>query len=322
MERAKKIGKVLLKILAVLFVLCAIAIFFGGRYMVNYAIGRDSDSGNRNVEKKVESTDTTMTAESENSIGQAFANNTKYEEMSITSAENLKLNARLYEKGGNNYAILVHGYKSDMSSMYSYAKRYYDKGFNVLLVNLRAHGSSEGKYIGMGWLDRKDILQWIDTLTYRNPDAHFVLHGVSMGAATVMMTSGESVPSSLKAIISDCGYTSAYDIFELELEKRFPMLPTHPTIDIGSVMSDILASYSFKEASALEQVKNSSTPTLFIHGTGDDFVPCEMVDELYDAAACPKELYKVEGAGHCEAKNVNPAEYFDKVFGFIDKYIK
>lgn len=321
----RKALKIVFRIIIVLIILLLIAVFAGAQYLVKYAISPSSSSGTREVDTTVESVDTSVMANKEEAEGLAWSKNTDYEEMSVTSADNYKLIGHLYNSPNNEdekYVILVHGYKSDMTAMYSYAKHYYDEGYSVLLIDLRAHGESEGKYIGMGWLDKDDLNQWINALAYKYPDAQIVLHGVSMGAATVLMTSGDDMSSNVKAIIEDCGYTSAYDIFSLELEKRFENIPAFPTMDIASVVCKLDAGYTFKEASALEQVKKSTTPTLFIHGTGDDFVPVDMANELYDAAGCEKELYIVEGAGHAHSKDIDPDKYFDTVFTFIDKYVK
>lgn len=323
-SKGKKVFRIVRKIIIILLLLLVAGVLTCANYFVNYALKPDSSSGNRNVESTIDCIDTSHTESIENAAGNAWASSNEYDEMEIKSDDNKTLKGRLYNISSpdHKYVILCHGYKCDMSAMYSYAKNYYQKGFSVLLIDLRAHGNSEGKYIGMGWLDRKDLKKWIDALAYKDPDSQIVLHGVSMGAATVMMTSSLDLPKNVVAIVSDCGYTSVDKIFTLELKKRFPQIPEFPSIEIASFMSKVKAGYTFGEASALECVKKSKTPILFIHGTADDFVPVEMVDELYDAADCDKELYKVEGAGHTSAKNVNPSLYFEKVFNFVNKYIK
>ena len=92
---------------------------------------------------------------------------------------------------------------------------------HAVAPDLRACGESEGDYVGMGWLDRKDVLQWIDYIIEQDPEAKIVVHGISMGAATTMMTAGESTPDNVKAFVEDCGYTSVWDIFSSELQLRF-----------------------------------------------------------------------------------------------------
>jgi fermentation-respiration switch protein FrsA (DUF1100 family) len=142
-----------------------------------------------------------------------------------------------------------------------------------------------------------------------------------MGASAVMMMmNGASLPPQVKCVIEDCGYTSARDEFAYQLQQMFG-LPPFPLLYIASFESKIIAGYSFAEASALEQVRKSRVPILFIHGEADDFVPVSMARELYEAAACEKELWIVPGAAHAMAYYVNPGEYIRRVRGFYSTYI-
>ena len=150
-------------------------------------------------------------------------------------------------------------------------------------------------------MDRKDVLQWIDYIIEQDPEAKIVVHGISMGAATTMMTAGESTPDNVKAFVEDCGYTSVWDIFSSELQLRFG-LPEFPILYTASGVARLRAGYSFTEASALAQVARCEKPMLFIHGTADDFIPYEMMDTLYNAKPGDnKAELTAEGAGHGEA---------------------
>ena len=204
--------------------------------------------------------------------------------------------------------------------MSTYAKHYYDNGYNVLIPDLRAHGLSEGNYIGMGWDDRLDIISWINYILNENPNAEIILHGVSMGAATVLMTSGEEIPSNVKAIVADCGYTSVWDEFAYQLDDLFS-LPEFPILNVSSIVAKIRAGYFLGEASSLKQVKNSKTPILYIHGDKDDFVPYYMMEELYNATSSEKEMLTIEGAEHAKASEVDPETYWNTVNNFINKYM-
>ena len=203
--------------------------------------------------------------------------------------------------------------------MYNYISMYAERGYQILMPDLRGCGESEGDYVGMGWLDRKDMLKWIDCICERDSDAEIVLHGVSMGGATVMMTAGEDLPNQVKAVVDDCGYTSVWDIFSDELSYLYH-LPDFPFLYTADVISKIRAGYGFKEASALEQIKKAKVPVLFIHGTEDSFVHTEMVYPLYEACPTPKDLYLTEGAGHCDSMYIDPDTYVEKVFTFLDNH--
>ncbi|MDU7538224.1 MAG: alpha/beta hydrolase, partial [Peptostreptococcaceae bacterium] len=225
----------------------------------------------------------------------------------ITSSDNLKLHA--YEVKNENktdkWAIVVHGYTSEGKLLSSKAKHLYNMGYNVLVPDLRSHGTSEGNYIGMGWHDRLDIIGWINYIVKNNPNSEIALHGTSMGSATVLMVSGEKLPSNVKAIVADCGYTSVYDEFSYQLKQLFN-LPAFPIMNFSDVVTHIRAGYCLNDASAINQVKKSTTPILYIHGDKDDFVPYYMMDELYNATNSEKEKLTIEGGEHANSDLVNP----------------
>lgn len=219
--------------------------------------------------------------------------------------------------------VLAHGYTSQGRHMGRFARFYHEQlGFNVLLPDARGHGQSEGDYIGFGWHDRLDYLLWIGEIIAKvGDDAQIVLHGLSMGAATVLMVSGEELPPQVKAVIADCGYTSVYAQLAYQLKRMF-RLPTFPLLETTSLVTKLKAGYTFQEASALEQVKKSRVPVLFIHGSSDRFVPTEMVWQLYNACLGEKEILVVEGAGHGTSYETAPQDYEDKVQSFLARYLE
>lgn len=252
----------------------------------------------------------------------SWLNSISKKEINIQSNDKLQLFASEFKLSNesNKWIILVHGYTSEQSSIYDIARHYSDKGYNVLTPDLRAHGLSEGKYVGMGWLDRNDLLLWIDYLLRNYRNSEIILHGVSMGAATVMMASGENLPTNVKLIVEDCGYTSVWDIFSFELKLRFN-LSTFPVLNAASFITNVRAGYSYKEASSIDQIKKSVTPILFIHGNADEFVPVNMAYKLYDNANINEELIIVDGAGHAESRLADEELYYGSIFSFIDKYL-
>ncbi len=252
----------------------------------------------------------------------SWLNSISKKEINIQSNDKLQLFASEFKLSNesNKWIILVHGYTSEQSSIYDIARHYSDKGYNVLTPDLRAHGLSEGKYVGMGWLDRNDLLLWIDYLLKNYRNSEIILHGVSMGAATVMMASGENLPTNVKLIVEDCGYTSVWDIFSFELKLRFN-LSTFPVLNAASFITNVRTGYNYKEASSIDQIKKSVTPILFIHGNADEFVPVNMAYKLYDNANINKELIIVDGAGHAESRLADEELYYGSIFSFIDKYL-
>ena len=140
-------------------------------------------------------------------------------------------------------------------------------------------------------------------------------------SATVLSASGENLPSNVKAIIADCGYTSVWDVFSYQLKLLFN-LPPFPVMDLANMVTMVKAGYSLKEASPISQVAHSKTPILFIHGDKDDFVPYYMMDKLYNATSSKKEKLTIKGATHAKSDLVNPKLYWSRVNDFLNKYVK
>lgn len=258
------------------------------------------------------------------SSGKQWFEMKKKDEFNIKSEDGLSLHAYYLanSKTGNKTVILVHGYSSRGRDMASFAEFYYETlRFNVLMPDCRGHGESEGDYIGFGWHDRKDILKWINYIIDNNgKNSQIVLHGISMGGGTVLMTSGEILPHNVKCIVSDCAYSSVTDILAYQM-KRMYKLPKFPLIYVTSLICKLKAGYYFSEASALRQVKKSKIPILFIHGTEDRFVPTKMVYPLFEAVQSEKQLFLVEGAEHGNAYWTDTKGYRKQVEDFLGKYI-
>lgn len=243
------------------------------------------------------------------------------EEVNLTADDGLKLHGYYLAAPAptRRAVILAHGYTgSAMRDMGSLAQLYSDAfGYNVLIPDNRSHGRSEGRFIGFGWLDRRDYLRWIDWLLERiGPDAEIVLHGVSMGGATVLMTAGERLPANVKGVVSDCAYTSAKHILSYQLKRMF-RLPPFPFIEATSLLCKLRAGYFFGEASALKSLRAASLPVLFIHGGADMFVPTEMAHRLYAAHRGDKQLVIVPGAAHGMAFRTDQEGYRQAVEQFL-----
>lgn len=232
----------------------------------------------------------------------------------------LKGTAYLLEEPTDKWAILVHGYAIDKTYMLGYAKEFVDNGFNTLAVDCRGHGESEGDYIGMGWDDRFDVISWINEIIKYYPDSEIALFGVSMGATAVMNASGETLPSNVKCIVEEGGYSDLNELFDYQLHNLFG-LPKFPIVNAGSFFCKIRARYYFNDAQTLAKVSKSVTPILFIHGSEDTVIPSFMMEELYEAADCPKERLLIKGAVHEETATTDEDSYWGEVWAFVDNYI-
>ncbi|MEB7454191.1 alpha/beta hydrolase [Lysinibacillus sphaericus] len=317
----KRKYKLLVALITILLALIIGAGFFAGNYFYNLALNPDTDkTAVLDAPHNLIASNSDEAREKE-AREQWF--NKHSEEKSIPSFDSLKLHAYSIQNSHptDKWAIIFHGYSSDGTQMTKYAKQFYDMGYHVLIPDARGHGQSEGDYIGMGWHDRFDVVSWIDDIVNMNEDAEIVLFGVSMGGATVMMASGEDLPSNVKAIIEDCGYSSVWDEFSYQLQAIFH-LPSFPIMQFSSVVTKLKAGYTLAEASAVDQVAKSKTPMLFIHGDNDTFVPSTMLDDVYEAANVPKQKLMVEGAGHGGAESLAGELYWETIQQFLETYTK
>ncbi len=251
---------------------------------------------------------------------------TYHRDITVTNSNGEDPRAVLFENGSSHkWAIICHGYTSGPGGMARYAREYFNKGYNLILPYMRGHEKGvRAKNIvtyTMGYLDKIDLLAWINHAVKLDPEAQIVLHGESMGAATVMMVTGEDIPSNVVCAIEDCGYSSVWDEFSHQIGEMFH-LPVFPFLYVAQGCIKRHVDLDFKKASSIDALKKSKTPMLFIHGEADDFVPHEMVHKCYDALDAEKDKLLIPGAGHAFAVNTDPVTYWNKVWEFVGKYVK
>lgn len=302
------------KILIGILILIVIILGAAGNYFYNYAVVPAKKDFLNNSDKK-----SAQLIQAEKWF-QAKENRTTWQSH---SADGLKLSAIYLPAAtkSDKTAIVAHGYMGNAEDMAQYAQLFHQLGYNVLVPDARGHGKSQGDYIGFGWDERKDYLGWIRKILQKSPHEQIVLDGVSMGAATVMMTSGEKLPSNVKAIIEDCGYSSVNAELTYQLKQMFN-LPAFPLIPVTSLVTKLRAGYFFGDADTIKQLHKNKTPMLFIHGDKDDFVPYRMLNKVYQATDVPKEKLVVKGAKHAEALAKAPEQYQKTVAAFLAKYVK
>ena len=322
----RTLKKALFIIVAILLVVAThVASFFSaGAFFCDFALLRYQKLMSEILENAKSTSDQQQSYIVEDEWLEAVPNKTTIEQ---TSEDGLRLKAIRIEREtpSDKWAIVVHGYRGNAKGMSNYAKHFYDEGFNVLMPHLRAHGESEGDYISMGWLDRIDVLGWIDIIVDENPNAKIALLGVSMGAATVMMTTGEELPENVKVAVSDCGYSSVVDEFA-HILNYYMLSRTFPILDASNYFAKAKFGFDLYDASAVKQLNKSVTPTIFIHGSADEFVPFFMLDMVYDAATnlvegTTKQKVVIEGAEHTMSASVDPDTYWNSVLNFVSMHI-
>lgn len=245
-----------------------------------------------------------------------------YEEVSITSHDGLTLTGRYYHVAeGAPLEIQCHGYKGnairDFAGAWRIAKA---AGRNVLLINQRCHGGSEGKTITFGILERQDVLSWIRYANGRFGNVPILLNGVSMGAATVLMVAGMALPENVKGVIADCPYDAPSNIIKkvLDQDMGMPVKVVYPLIRMGGIL---YGKFNLNADSPLEAVKKAAVPILLIHGDEDHFVPYPMSCRLHAAAPEKVEFHTIPGAGHALNYVTSPERYTEIVNAFTAKYL-
>jgi pimeloyl-ACP methyl ester carboxylesterase len=194
-------------------------------------------------------------------------------------------------------------------------QRCFDLGRNVLIVDQRAAAHSDGNVITFGIYEHRDALAWLDYAVKRfGPEQKIILTGISMGASTVLLCAQYDLPKNVVCILGDCGFTSAREIImEVIRAMKLPAKLLYPFVKLGA---KLYGHFDPDETSALESVKKSKVPIIFIHGAADDFVPAHMSRSMYEACPAVKHLVMVDGAGHGAAFLVGREQYFRELRQF------
>lgn len=255
-----------------------------------------------------------------NQEGREYIYSLNPEDLYISSYDNLKLHALFINNNTNKTIICVHGYKAK-DGLYDFgmsAKFLNSLGYNLLFVDNRAHGLSQGKYIGFGVLDSVDVNSWVDYLVTNMNQETIILYGMSMGAATVLNTDSSPDSSPVKAIIADCGFASGYDEVVYQIKKMYH-LPSFPLVPISNILLKLLAHYSLKEKEAYKSIKNYKNNLLIVHGGKDRFVPTSDAYKIFDNATCHKKILIVPGASHAKSYLKDTELYEQTIKEFLDE---
>ncbi|WP_068675622.1 alpha/beta hydrolase [Oceanobacillus sp. Castelsardo] len=314
--------KIILRIVVGLFIIAIIINFVIGYYLYDLAIERnvkDFLNGNQDLQVSAQAME-----EFTQGDWRDWVKAQDFREWEMKSYDGITLKGYFLpaKEPTNKTVVFAHGYLGRASDMGLFGQHYVEElGYNMFTADMRGHGESGGDYIGFGWHDRLDLIDWVNRVVDElGDDTEIVLHGLSMGAATVLMASGEELPDNVKAIVADSPYTSVNDLFAYQLDRMFK-LPEFPILPTTGLITNIKAGYNIKEASALEQVKKAEVPILYIHGGSDTFVPTSMTKELLKNTKSEAELMIVDGANHGESIILERDKYLDTLTRFLDKYV-
>lgn len=244
-----------------------------------------------------------------------------HEEVSITSFDGLKLYGKYYEYApGTPMEIMFHGYRGSAErDLCGGVQRCFALGRSALIVDQRTSNKSEGNVISFGVNESKDCLAWVDfAIRHFGENTKIILTGISMGASTVLMAGGRTLPKNVIGILADCGYSSAKEIIQ-KCAKQLRVSPTliYPFIKLGA---RLYGNFDLEEYSPIEAMKTCCVPVIFFHGETDDFVPCDMSKSNYEACVAPKKLVTIPGAGHGLGYVVDSKKYMDTLKEFFEEY--
>ena len=217
--------------------------------------------------------------------------------------------------------IGFHGWRAKWFYDYgSLGKWLHDNGSNLLLIEQRGQGTSEGEFMGFGITEHLDVPMWVNWVLDNKKDGlPIFLFGRSMGASTVLMASGKELPEEVAGIIADCGFSAPYDMLKYFCTHN-AHLPEHPFMDGVVKLIKSRTGVDVKSYSAYEAVQHATKPILFIHGDADGFVPEYMTHDDYNACASEKKLLIVHGADHCMSDLIDPLSYWNAVNDFFSEY--
>ena len=247
----------------------------------------------------------------------------KVEDIYVQSRDGLHLYARwIPAENPRGTILLAHGYQSTPYIDFSLVLEvYHNLGMNMLIPDQRCHGKSEGKYITFGVKEWRDMTCWVNYHNKHLGNWPVILSGLSMGASTVMYMADEALPANVRGMIADCGFTSPYDIIG-KVFRAVTHLPAWTFLWATDLCARVFAGFSLKEKDTRKTLQGGKYPIILAHGLSDDFVPCEMSREAYDACTSPKELLLVEGAGHGYSFLKDRERYTQTVTAFLQRNLE
>ena len=238
----------------------------------------------------------------------------------IKSFDGLTLHAKYFEyTPGAVTEIMFHGYRGSAERDLSGGiQRCFALGRNVLLVDQRTSCGSEGNVISFGINEHRDCLLWVDfAVKHFGPDVKLILTGISMGASTVLMAAGKPLPDNVVGVLADCGFSSPKEIIKkCAKDIKLPADLIYPFIRLAA---KVYGHFDLEEYSPLEAMKTCKIPVIFFHGETDDFVPCYMSRDIYEACSSPKRLVTTPNAGHGLVYLVDNENYFPNVVDFFSE---
>lgn len=308
-----------MKVIIVLLLLVLMVLFIAGYYFFRFACIND-----RSKKNDFNETDRSPWSKykEEHDSDMEYIHHLNVEDDWIESFDHLKLHASYFPTNHPKRMILMaHGYKGTGIGDFAKAIVELHDEANILLIDERACGQSEGKIITFGAHEKKDVIDWTLWLNQnKNPDhLPIYLFGVSLGSSTVCQTSNYDFPKEVKGIIADCGYSSFKDI-ATELSEVLFHIPAWPILPFVEFYCRIIGHFKMDDANTKEALSKTKLPILFIHGKDDTFVLPMNTKRNYEACASEKEVVYIDNAKHANSMYADTTTYFNKVNEFLKKH--
>ena len=302
-------GVIIIAVIAILIILILIGLI---NYAAEYAFNKAFNKHKKTPEEVYEY------LKKKNLYDEEIYEEIEREEVSIKSKDNLNLKGYLVEKykNSNRFIILVHGYTANNHTHMAFLRFFIEEGFNVLLVDERAHGESEGDYLSYGYYEKEDLDRWIEFLSKRRDGGIFLgLHGQSMGGATVLMCGARN--NKVDFIIEDCGYSDGKGIIKYQFDQ-INWVPFNTVYLFLKIKVWRRVKFKFKDVCPIEDIRELKTPIMFVHGNADTYVPCGMALDMFKLRNNENDrIFLVEGADHMWAYSKKRREYERIMHEFI-----
>lgn len=261
--------------------------------------------------------------EKEYEEGKAWCGNQNMQDCYIRSVDDLLLHALyLPAEKAERFILLSHGYKGSGFGDFAYiAKFLHENRCNLLFIDQRCCGESEGDYITFGAKEQFDVQRWAYYIARRNKKKlPIYLYGESMGAAAVLMASGQRLPRQVSGLIADCGFRSMKGQFQDMAANWFHLNWVELLLFRLDLFCRLLGGFCMREADTAKAMRTNKRPVLFFHGSKDTYVDPQNSKYNYSLCRAPKELVIIPEARHLCSAYVNPELYRKKLLDFFEKY--
>ena len=238
----------------------------------------------------------------------------KYNIQDVYIKDNIKLHAQYINQNSSKTVIIMHGYTYSLYGSYKYAHTYLELGYNVLLPDQRYHGLSEGKNTTLGYLEQKDLNNWIEYILKQNSKNRVLgVHGESMGAATVLLSGNNE---NISFVVSDCSFASLKLQVQDTLSKiHVPKWMIYPT----NIVSKMFYNVSILKTAPIKNIQNISAPILLIHGSKDTYIRIHHFDLLKQNLKQNDSFYICDHADHAMSYPTDPIRYSKEIKQFLEQ---